>query len=78
MMRPEVRAAFDLSSEPDEVRRRYGTGIFVFFLFAAPGVAALIGIGLFVLAVHYVVLLARTRAAITRVLASAREVQRTQ
>jgi hypothetical protein len=28
MMRPEVRAAFDLSSEPDEVRRRYGTGIF--------------------------------------------------
>jgi hypothetical protein len=28
MMRPEVRAAFDLSAEPDEVRRRYGTGLF--------------------------------------------------
>jgi uncharacterized protein (DUF1501 family) len=28
MMRPEVRAAFDLSSEPDEVRRRYGSGLF--------------------------------------------------
>jgi arylsulfatase A-like enzyme len=28
MMRPEVRAAFDLSAEPDKVRRRYGTGLF--------------------------------------------------
>jgi uncharacterized protein (DUF1501 family) len=28
MMRPEVRAAFDLTGEPDQVRRRYGTGIF--------------------------------------------------
>jgi hypothetical protein len=28
MMRPEVRAAFDLSGEPDEVRRRYGSGLF--------------------------------------------------
>jgi hypothetical protein len=28
MMRPEVRAAFDLSAEPDEVRRQYGTGVF--------------------------------------------------
>jgi uncharacterized protein (DUF1501 family) len=28
MMRPEVRAAFDLSGEPEKVRRRYGTGIF--------------------------------------------------
>jgi hypothetical protein len=28
MMRPEVRAAFDLSAEPDEVRRRYGPGRF--------------------------------------------------
>jgi uncharacterized protein (DUF1501 family) len=28
MMRPEVRAAFDLTGEPDKVRRRYGTGIF--------------------------------------------------
>ncbi len=28
MMRPEVRAAFDLSVEPDEVRRRYGPGLF--------------------------------------------------
>jgi hypothetical protein len=28
MMRPEVRAAFDLSAEPDEVRRRYGPGLF--------------------------------------------------
>jgi hypothetical protein len=28
MMRPEVRAAFDLTSEPDEVRRRYGPGLF--------------------------------------------------
>jgi uncharacterized protein (DUF1501 family) len=28
MMRPEVRAAFDLSSEPEEVRRQYGPGQF--------------------------------------------------
>jgi uncharacterized protein (DUF1501 family) len=28
MMRPEVRAAFDLAGEPDNIRRRYGTGIF--------------------------------------------------
>jgi hypothetical protein len=28
MMRPEVRTAFDLTDEPDKVRRRYGTGIF--------------------------------------------------
>jgi hypothetical protein len=28
MMRPEVRAAFDLSSEPEEVRRKYGRGLF--------------------------------------------------
>jgi hypothetical protein len=28
MMRPEVRAAFNLADEPDEVRRRYGTGLF--------------------------------------------------
>jgi uncharacterized protein (DUF1501 family) len=28
MMRPEVRAAFDLSGEPEEVRRRYGPGLF--------------------------------------------------
>jgi hypothetical protein len=28
MMRPEVRAAFDLSGEPDSVRRQYGTGLF--------------------------------------------------
>jgi hypothetical protein len=28
MMRPEVRAAFDLSAEPEEVRRRYGNGLF--------------------------------------------------
>jgi uncharacterized protein (DUF1501 family) len=28
MMRPEVRAAFDLSSEPEEVRRKYGPGQF--------------------------------------------------
>lgn len=28
MMRPEVRAAFDLSGEPDDVRRAYGPGIF--------------------------------------------------
>src|SRR5262245_10033959 len=28
MMRPEVRAAFDLSDESDEVRRRYGPGLF--------------------------------------------------
>jgi len=28
MMRPEVRAAFDLAGEPDDVRRRYGTGLF--------------------------------------------------
>jgi hypothetical protein len=28
MMRPEVRAAFDLSAEPDEIRRRYGRGLF--------------------------------------------------
>jgi uncharacterized protein (DUF1501 family) len=28
MMRPEVRAAFDLSQESDKVRRQYGTGIF--------------------------------------------------
>ena len=28
LMRPEVRAAFDLSSEPENVRRRYGTGLF--------------------------------------------------
>jgi hypothetical protein len=28
MMRPEVRAAFDLADEPDKVRRQYGTGIF--------------------------------------------------
>lgn len=28
MMRPEVRAAFDLSAESEEVRRRYGPGLF--------------------------------------------------
>jgi uncharacterized protein (DUF1501 family) len=28
MMKPEVRAAFDLSGEPEDVRRRYGTGLF--------------------------------------------------
>jgi hypothetical protein len=28
MMRPEVRAAFDLASEPEEVRRQYGPGQF--------------------------------------------------
>ena len=28
MMRPEVRAAFDLADEPDAVRRRYGKGVF--------------------------------------------------
>jgi hypothetical protein len=28
MMRPEVRAAFNLSDEPEEVRRRYGPGLF--------------------------------------------------
>jgi hypothetical protein len=28
MMRPEVRAAFNLSDEPEEVRRKYGTGLF--------------------------------------------------
>src|SRR5262249_27253102 len=28
LMRPEVRAAFDLADESDKVRRRYGTGIF--------------------------------------------------
>lgn len=28
MMRPEVRAAFDLADEPEKVRRQYGTGIF--------------------------------------------------
>lgn len=28
MMRPEVRAAFDLSTEPDEVRQKYGPGLF--------------------------------------------------
>jgi hypothetical protein len=28
MMRPEVRAAFDLSDEPEEVRRKYGPGLF--------------------------------------------------
>lgn len=28
MMRPEVRTAFDLSAEPEEVRRRYGPGLF--------------------------------------------------
>jgi uncharacterized protein (DUF1501 family) len=28
MMRPEVRAAFDLADEPEAVRRRYGTGVF--------------------------------------------------
>jgi uncharacterized protein (DUF1501 family) len=28
MMRPEVRAAFDLSAEADEIRRQYGTGVF--------------------------------------------------
>jgi hypothetical protein len=28
LMRPEVRAAFDLADEPDKVRRQYGTGIF--------------------------------------------------
>ncbi len=28
MMRPEVRSAFNLADEPDEVRRRYGTGLF--------------------------------------------------
>jgi uncharacterized protein (DUF1501 family) len=28
LMRPEVRAAFDLADEPDKVRRRYGTGVF--------------------------------------------------
>jgi uncharacterized protein (DUF1501 family) len=28
MMRPEVRAAFDLSQEPDPVREKYGPGMF--------------------------------------------------
>jgi hypothetical protein len=28
MMRPEVRAAFDLSQEPDDVRKKYGPGMF--------------------------------------------------
>jgi hypothetical protein len=28
MMRPEVRAAFNLADESDEVRKRYGTGLF--------------------------------------------------
>ena len=28
MMRPEVRNAFDLSKEPDDVRRQYGPGLF--------------------------------------------------
>jgi hypothetical protein len=28
MMRPEVRAAFNLADEPDEIRRHYGTGLF--------------------------------------------------
>jgi hypothetical protein len=28
MMRPEVRSAFDLSEEPDDVRRKYGPGQF--------------------------------------------------
>ena len=28
MMRPDVRAAFDLSTESDKVRRQYGTGVF--------------------------------------------------
>jgi hypothetical protein len=28
MMRPEVRAAFDLSAEPEKVRRQYGPGLF--------------------------------------------------
>jgi uncharacterized protein (DUF1501 family) len=28
MMRPEVRAAFDLADEPEKTRRRYGPGIF--------------------------------------------------
>jgi hypothetical protein len=28
MMRPEVRTAFDLSAEPEEVRRKYGPGLF--------------------------------------------------
>jgi hypothetical protein len=28
MMRPEVRAAFDLTEEKDDVRRKYGTGLF--------------------------------------------------
>ena len=28
MMRPEVRTAFNLADESDEVRRRYGTGLF--------------------------------------------------
>jgi len=28
MLRPEVRTAFDLSSEPEEVRRKYGPGLF--------------------------------------------------
>jgi hypothetical protein len=28
LMRPEVRAAFDLSEEPDDVRKRYGRGLF--------------------------------------------------
>jgi Protein of unknown function (DUF1501) len=28
MMRPEVRAAFNLADEPDAVRRKYGTGLF--------------------------------------------------
>ena len=28
LMQPDVRAAFDLSTESDEVRRRYGTGVF--------------------------------------------------
>jgi uncharacterized protein (DUF1501 family) len=28
LMRPEVRAAFDLSEEPDDVRKKYGRGLF--------------------------------------------------
>ena len=28
LMKPDVRAAFDLSSESDDVRRKYGTGVF--------------------------------------------------
>ena len=49
----------------------YGTVIFAFFVLAAPGVALLIAVGLFVLAINYVVLLARVRGAMARVLVSA-------